>query len=184
MPTSSGDLYITSTNTEEIGLRDELYSTFYGDIDEVRKGQIGMLRRIRVDDDLNPIRCNCRDKVTDEPDKDTKCRFCYGMGWLWDERKLVYYKNNDAAHLPGDTTFYVEYSVEPKRGDYLVEVRRDLEGRPTVPLVREKLYCINEVESFRSDRGRIEYWRLKASLDKTWSVWYDAKPIRQPGAAS
>jgi len=173
----------TSSHRKELDLRNELNRTFFGASDEISKGRIGLIRRIRRDSDGLAIRCECRDQITDEPSRDFVCSDCFGMGYLFDERKIVYYKNDDAFRRWGYDLFYVEYSVEPTDKDYIIEIERDVEGQPVTPIVRSRVYKIDEAEDFRADNGRVEYWRIRASWQKKWSVWYDV-PVREPGAAS
>ena len=103
---------------------------------------------------------------------------CLGMGYLWDERELVYYKNDDTLRKSDEAFFYVEYFVEPSVGDYVVEVVRNTEGVITPPGERQGLFKIIKAEAFRSDTGRIEYWRCRTKYERKWSVWYGV-PSRQ-----
>lgn len=162
----------------EIDLRQEMYRTLYGAVDEIAKGKQGLLRVARVDSDGNPEKCPCRDEITDEPTKDFYCRTCLGMGFLWDERKIVYYKDDDSLSKKDESYFYMEYFENPTRFDWIVEIRLDEEGEPVVPVKRELFYPILYAEAFRSDTGRIEYWRCRAKLERKWSVWY-GNPSRQ-----
>ena len=156
----------------ELNLREEMYRLLYGAADEIAKGVIGMFRRARLDANGKKVKCPCRDTITDEPDKDFYCRTCIGLGYLWDERELVYYKSDDTLRKTDEMFFYVEYFVRPSIGDYIVELIRDAEGVITPPGMREKLYRIIEAEPFRSDVGRIEYWRCRTVYEREWSVWY------------
>jgi len=187
--TSEESLYSSSGGAKkELDLREEFYSTLYGASDEVKKGQIGLIRRMRRNSSGAPIRCECRDPLTDEPSMDMSCSDCFGHGYLWDERKIVYYKNEDALRRWGYSVFYVEYDEEPTDIDFVVELERDTEGTPSVPIVRDRLYKIEQAEPFRSDDGRTEYWRIRAVYDKQWSVWPNryidtGVQVRSPGAA-
>lgn len=182
----SSDLWTGPTSSGiEIDLREELKRTLYGAGDEVAKGRIGLLRRMRLDSNGLKIKCSCRDTITDEPDKDMYCRVCIGIGYLWDEEKLVYYKNDDTLRKSDESFFYVEYSVKPSQDDYVVELIRDTEGAITSPGIRQYLYKIIAAEPYRSDTGRIEYWRCRAKYERVWSVWYGATPRQhEPSAGS
>lgn len=163
---------ITSSG-KELDLREEFRKLLYGAIDEEAKGQIGMLRRMRRDANNNWIMCPCRNAITDEPDKDFVCRYCSGMGKLWDEREIVYYIDSDSMRKYGEVLFYLEYRIWPTDGDYIVPVMRDLEGTPTKPVTREySIYKIKQAAPFRSDSGRIEYWRCRTDEERNWSVYH------------
>jgi hypothetical protein len=160
------------TSRVEIDLREEMHKLLYGAPDEIAKGRIGLIRVVRRDVDGNPIKCLCRDSITDEPDEDFYCRTCLGMGFLWDERKIVYYKDDDTLSKKDEVYFYMEYFENPRSSDWIIELKRDEEGRPIAPLTRELYYKNMKVDAFRSDTGRIEYWRCRAELEKQWSIWY------------
>lgn len=175
----------TSYGGKELDLRKEMRETMNGSPGEIAKGQIGLIRRMRRDDDDLLIRCPCRNIVTDEPDMDFICNRCFGHGYLWTEQQIVYYKNDNNGY----SMFYVEYTEEPTEEDFIIELERNLEGVPVSPLVREGLYKIEKVTTFRSDDGRTEYYRIKTTFDRKWSVWLgryldDGVQIRTPGAAS
>jgi hypothetical protein len=167
------NLYGTPNNIE-LDLRVELERTFNGAIDEIAKARTGLLRRMRRDLNGEPIRCACRDLQTDEPSKDYYCRYCLGMGFLWDERKMLYYKNEDTFNK--DTfMFYLQYEKDIDSKDYLIELIIDKEGNPVIPVKRYKVYNILEVHPYKSDNGRLEFWKIEAQEERKWSVWYDVK---------
>lgn len=171
--------YGTSSYAKELDLREELRRLLYGADDEVAKGRVGLLRIMRRDSNGVLTRCPCRDKVTDEPDRDYFCKYCYAMGYLWDEYKIVYHKNDESFRRVGEVeqdftseVFYLEYYnvILPK--DVLVEVVLDSEGRPVQPVTRSRFYQIVDPVCFRADDGRIEFWRLRTKLRRDWSVHY------------
>lgn len=157
---------------DELDLRAELQRTLYGAPDETPKGRTGLLRVMRLDSDGNPTKCPCRDTITDEPDKDFYCRVCLGMGFLWDERKIVYYRDDDSKSKKDEVYFYLEHTDNPARWDYIIELKLDGDGSVIEPEERDLFYKIEYAEAFRSDRGRIEYWRCRTTLERKWSVWY------------
>jgi len=160
----------------ELDLRQEMKEFLHGSAGEIAKGRTGLLRRMRTDSNGDKIKCPCRDTVTDEPDQDYYCRTCNGVGYLWDERELVYYKDDGSLEIEDETFFYTEYFVEPSKDDYIVELIRDVNGNVTSQSKREALYKIIEAEPFRADNGRIEYWRCRAKKERKWSVWYGTTP--------
>ena len=78
-------------------MRAELRRTLCGAPDEVAKGKVGLLRKMREDGSGDLVRCPCRNQATTEPDRDFFCRYCHGMGYFWDEHKIVYYKRPKPA---------------------------------------------------------------------------------------
>lgn len=182
-------LYDSTTSCgKELDLRKEFGRTLFGANDEISKGRIGLIRQINREDNGDLIRCSCRDKVTDEADGDFTCPSCFGVGYLWNEYKIVYYKNDDAHRRWGYSIFYLECTVEPTTKDFIVEVKRNIEGVPISPIVRQKIYKIDEAEDFRADNGRIEYWRCRCSWEENWSLWggryLDGVQVRSPGAGA
>ena len=184
--TEHSGLWLVSGSGQEVDLRQELYELLYGSITEVAKGQPGVLRRMRKDDDGNLIACPCVDEKTGEPDRDTICPYCWGEGYLWDEEWITYYKLLVSSHegmvrknqpyKPGISNtpfvfFYMEYDVVPDSVDRIQEVALDLEGNISLPYTREAIYPIATAEAFRSDNGRIEYWRVAVVLDSVKSTW-------------
>lgn len=165
--------WVSASSKAEIDLRDEMRRLLHGATDEIAKGRIGMLRRIRRDENDVQIKCPCRDIITDEPDKDQYCRTCLGSGFLWDERKIIYFKDDDSERRQQETFFYLEYFIVPRDDDYIIELVRDLEGNVVSPPKRDKLFKIKKAEPFISDTGRVEYWRCRTTYERPWSVWYD-----------
>jgi len=172
-------LYPGSGGTE-IDLRDEMKRLMHGDGTEIPKGRKGLLRRMRKNDNGNLILCECVDDITHEPDLDTFCPYCLGEGYKWDEEIITYYKvvigtNEGLAAkvqklIPGELNvpfafYYIEYFVNPSLQDKLVEIRLDLEGNVITPLDRHKVVRLEAVQDFRSDNGRIEYFRLGTNLE-------------------
>lgn len=156
----------------ELDLREEMNRLLYGAEDEIAKGRVGLLRVARRDENDKLIKCPCRDIITDEPDKDFYCRTCLSMGFLWDERKIVYYKDDNTLSKKDEVYFYMEYDVNPRSSDWIIEIKVDEDGNPTSPLTRKVYYKSMATEAFRSNTGRIEFWRCRAVPEKQWSVWY------------
>jgi hypothetical protein len=159
----------------ELDLREELSQLLYGSAGEIAKGKVGLLRKMREGSDGELLRCPCRSRITDEPDRDSFCRYCHGHGYFWDEYKIVYYKNNESFQDGGKGLFYLEYNVDVSSSDFIVEVVLDNEGRPAQPVERSAVYEIVSADQFRADRGRVEFWQVTAQYRREWSVWYGVK---------
>jgi hypothetical protein len=176
------DLYRGTTSRKELDLRAELRRTLYGASDEIAKGKVGLLRKMREDSNGDLVKCPCRNQATTEPDRDFYCRYCHSMGYFWDEYKIVYYKNNvPFKKVPGEVQdfesnmFYFEYNAVIKPTDFIVEVELDNEGRPVLPVNRLRFYDIISADKLRADNGRAEFWQIRAKEQRDWSVWYAVK---------
>jgi len=164
---SRPDPYRSNSHGIEINLRKVMYDLLYGTSQEIAKGREGLLRRMRRDSNNDPIKCSCRDKISDEPDKDYYCRYCLGMGFFWDEVKIVYYRDGEK--------FYIEYGTELTEEDYVVTLKLDASGSPSVPITRDKYFKIMDATPYRSDQGRTEYWEAVTKEEREWSIWYGVK---------
>lgn len=172
-------------NTTELDLREELRQTLYGSTEEVPKGRVGLLRKMRRDSSGNLIRCTCRNELSDKPSTDSYCRYCHGMGFYWDERQITYFLS-DAAYRKQATAdkeynsnlIYVEYNVEVTDSDYIISIRTDRDGNVIIPVERLVFYKIAKAIPFKSDFGRIEFFTLRAEEEQKWSTWYGV-PNRQ-----
>jgi hypothetical protein len=136
---------------------------------------------MRRDSSNKLIPCECVDRITKEPDKDTFCSLCFGEGWMWDETLITHYKvvrGIDASNALADeakepgllnaplVVFYIRYSEEITQEDKVVELVLDNEGNLEEPYQRKGLYRVETLWDYRSDRGRLEYWKLYTHLEK------------------
>jgi len=151
MPRSPVYYSSTTSTPKEIDLRAELQGTLFGAFDEIAKGRVGLYREMRRDDSDKRVVCECKKNVSDEAEKDFLCRPCHGMGFLWDEYRIVYYKDESSRTPAGELNFYIKYSEELRDEDYIVQVKLDVDGNPAAPVQREYLYKILKAEAFRSD---------------------------------
>ena len=121
------------------------------------------------------IPCACVDAIIREPDVDHFCPICQGEGWLWDEIFIDVYKvflRSDVGLSTKEdlikvgltniplVIFYMRTSVLVTPVDKVIELVTDTEGKPIRPYIREFLYRIGTAIDFRSDNGRLEYWKL------------------------
>jgi hypothetical protein len=177
MPRPS-QLYPASSRTE-IDLRAELAGLFHGSAQELPKARKIILRRMRRDDNGNPIVAPSVSSLTGEPDLDTFDPFARGEMYLWDEEyhytRLVVGKSTQAGLAnkdkrlaggiinPWTVVFFFEYDVEPTWYDRVVELQLDTEGDPIVPLRRGRIFKPESVIDYRSDNGRIAFWGVFCS---------------------
>jgi hypothetical protein len=182
MSRSPYNLYPLASSGKELDLRTEFYSLLYGSTGEIAKGRIGLLRHMRRDSEGNRIPCPCRDRNSNEPDRDYYCRSCLGFGWFWDEVKIVYYRDDSSfrevdgenKEFKGDV-FYVEYDVTVSSDDYIVTLKLDVDGNIQTPVERDVYFRILSAPVFRSDNGRIEFIAIRAIEERKWSSWYGVK---------
>ncbi len=161
-----------SIRRTEPDLRKELNNMLDGIFPEIAKKQPCVLRKFRRDDRDKRIKCDCVDINTKEPDKDTFCPFCQGEGYYWDEINMDTYKVQQStsglaenAQAPGLMNnplmvFYTRSSVAMTKEDKLVELVLDEDGDPVEPIRRKQLYRIGSLVDYRSDNGRLEYWKM------------------------
>ena len=186
--TQSFKSYPAKKSKSEIDLRQELINTINGNYPEIAKGRDGLLRTMQRDKLGKLVKCVCVDRVTNEPDKDAFCGICYGEGFLWTETALRFYKVilsdqkdfiEEEFRTPGTdklplVAFYLPYDTEITVADKIIELKLDIEGAVVLPARRSAVYRMNSLVDFRSDYGRLEYWKAKA-------VKEDVKYLNHPG---
>ena len=169
-------LDISSNMQGEIDLRSEFLKTIYGFGGETPKGMPILIRRLRRDSiTLARIRCECSLGISREPDLDTKCPFCLGEGFKFDEEWATCYKTVSGSEtslarrighfIPGEILnetykFYFPYDVNLIEGDSLVEVFLDVEGNIESPVRRKTKWLPSTIEVKRLDNGRVEYYKV------------------------
>lgn len=168
-------------------IRQEVINTLYGTTREVAKRRTGLYRRTRLDENGEKTPCSCVNTTTTEADQDSPCPFCDGVGYYWDEVWFDYYKvitgieaalslrenfeDMGTLNVPR-VSIYTHYDLAPVlvRGhteDRIIELRLDSEGKVVRPYVRERIYRIGSAMDFRSDNGRLEYWKFTVHSDDT-----------------
>jgi hypothetical protein len=119
--------------------------------------------------------CPCTNKLTGESDLDYWCPICQGDSFIWEESFIDAYKVqltsdvgkavNNERMKPGHiniqlVSFYVRHNVPITKADKIVEVWTDIEGKPIRPYTRESIFRIVTPIDYRSDNGKLEYWKL------------------------
>lgn len=168
--TTSDNARLPYTRGTEPDMRFEMNATLDGIFPEVAKKQPAVLRRMRLDEV-----CPCVDSVTGEPDLDTFCPLCHGEGYMWNEilidvysivlRSSVGLSSREDLISPGLlniplVTFYTRSSVAIQSQDKIVEMELEADGTLQKPYRRKQLYRIGTAIDFRSDHGKLEYWKL------------------------
>ena len=174
---TSDNVYTGSVGGSEINIREEMIKTMDGFGPEISKAQYGLIRRARRDEWGQPVPCPCRDQTTGEPDKDRWCPICLGMGWMNDEVLVQFYRTvagldtskslRDKPTQPGlinipIIVFYIRYDSLVTRLDQIVQLELDNSGQPIQPMRRIAIFTIGTVWDYRSDLGKLEYWKVFA----------------------
>jgi len=166
--------YGTATFGTEPDMRQELANTFDGAFPEIAKSHPALLRRMRRDSNGKLTLCSCVNPVTREPDKDRFCPICYGEAYVWDEENIQIYKvaeDSDVDNSIRDNmkevglinaplvVFYIRYNAAITTDDKIVILRLNEDGTKETPVRRQSLYRINMAWDYRSDKGKLEYWK-------------------------
>lgn len=174
---SSNVNYFGASGRTEPDMRQEMINTLDGFLPEIAKSQTGIIRRVRRDADNSPLECQCRDRITSEPDRDKYCPVCFGIGYYFDEEFVEFYKvlfdktftSLRRHHMiePGlvdasTVAFYMKYDVDLNKEDRVLEIQLDIEGNVISPVTCVAVYKIDKAWPFRADNGRVEYWKVIA----------------------
>lgn len=174
----------SNSSAVELDLRVELNRTFFGANDELAKGRFFILRKMRrIDGVVTPVKpsellsCSCRDNISHEADKDYECGICDGEGYLFDDIVVAGYRADRFGYQDVqermqqsiqsyNTPFiYIEHERDISKFDFIIDPVLDSEGNIIHPIRERERYNIHYAEAFRSDSGRIEYWRLSCFTD-------------------
>jgi len=166
---------VYGTSQTEPNMRVEFERTMDGHYPEIAKSQPALLRKMRLDGNGQKTKCSCVDNFYSEPEKDRFCPICFGEGYLWDETALKIYRvlgNSDTdnallnfAKEPGlinipVVIFYVWYSTAITEADKIATLSLDTSGSAIVPNKRTGIYRIEKSWDYRSDNGKLEYFKL------------------------
>ena len=164
----------------ELNLRQQMRILLAGNEYYPRRGHWVLFRRMD-----HKQRCNCWNQVDtgdkkyindnskyNEPKLD--CPICHGEGWVYQDEPVLMRRRlvtppvglADGQNMTpiGFMTvnyivYYMEYYINPKKDDKIIEVVLDDNGNPVKPFKFRELYKIAVAEPLRDEGGRIEYWR-------------------------
>jgi len=161
------------TGTGNISLRDEFDRLLLGGDLGVFTGTPFLLKFTRTYPGTTiPIPCDCLDPVTREPDKDTPCSVCQGLGYLYDEKILYGWgflpnsssARDDASPIGAMGSIRKEFYFRAKellgRVDALYEIGLTEAGKIINPIRKIIEYKINFVNYVRLDNSRIEFVKV------------------------
>lgn len=175
------DFYSCASGQTEIDLRTELNRTIYGNCPpEIAKGQPGLIRKFRRDDNDKRVLCSCVNPVTGESPRELICPVCLGEKYLWDEEEVEFYlttvesdtqlADREMLRQPAvfNTPFFVIYipsSFTLTQEDKIVRLVLDKSGTPVLPQRRRDVIRIASLQDMRLDNGRLEFWKASGYLD-------------------
>lgn len=156
------------TSARDIDLRAELSRIMHN------HGFWGLLRK-----QVQGRRCGCVSQSTHEADP--HCRLCLGSGKAFVDhpvrlRRVTVFGGTEQPQRVGrlDPTlfkFYLQYHVQPDRGDFLLEIAQDEQSlvetfqiQPNIPLTIVRRYDIQHVDDMREAGGRMEFFTVWAEL--------------------
>lgn len=170
-----------SETIKEIDLRKEFEQLLFGSSTEIPKGQLVIFRRMRrksgivypvKDDDLQLA--PGVDSLTHDGPKTYKDNWAFGERFLFDDQLIKVYRGyavilegqqqvsqlSPGQFAIGPAFFYIQAWVMPSLFDKILELITDKDGNAVSPLAIFKRHTIKTAERFRSDNGRLEYWRV------------------------
>ena len=174
-----GDTSSSWNGSREIDLREQIHLFLFGDPTHVAHGSYYIIRRMRRDSKGQPVRCTCSQNLYFDTPKNAgrRCRHCNGEGFLSDDTIVTGYLSRDYPHTgledldkfgqwgPVTPMLYLEYDALASPGlgeqDKIIEPVKDLEGKLLSPIELNASFTIMIVNQLRSDRGRVEYIRLR-----------------------
>lgn len=175
------NFYPNTMPDSEVDLREQMQALFYGTSSEIPKGQTVIFRKMRrksgivwpVEENDLEITPAINSLTHQGPTPTYPDNWAFGEKFLFDDqlvrtyhsRPIVVEAMNGTMPLPlgvvplGTTYFYLEYWVMPSIYDKIIELVINEQGVPVSPIKQFMKYHIHSAEPFRSDNGRIEFWR-------------------------
>lgn len=179
--TKDNSEFFSPVNTTATDLREELHKILWTE----GRGVTLIYRKVKMDSRGTPSKCVCWDPLTQEPDRDTNCRTCHGLGYIFQDLMVRGYRSQSQGfsntrrqedyglEQTKYRTFYFEHNVLslltgnnldiPTRFDKIIEPEVDIEGNILSPLNQRVKYDIISVDPYRLEKGgRLEYYRVRA----------------------
>ncbi len=165
------------SNYDGVSIRSEIHNVLHGVPGEPARQRIGLYRRVRLDENNRAVTCpQCRKIGTQDHALAHICDYCLGVGYIWDEEWILYYVQ-PASSMGRSKAGYKEYLsqgvvetnlvvvyleayVKPKVLDKLIEIALNDDGTIADPLTRKFMYDIRNVDEYRLDNGKLEYYRM------------------------
>lgn len=194
-------LVFGNSSGSDIDMRAELGKIFDGDGHEPPRGYYAILRRMKRDSNGHLIICpQCRKVGTQDHTRWLVCDCCLGSGHLWVEEWCQIYKWPGTAAARSRSQFkqyepfgiidtdlsviYVRHHVKPTTDDKIIEVKLNDDGSIAYTenqYIRTELFDINDVDHWRLDRGKLEYFRITGIRV---TVDYFGQPLATQGGGS
>ena len=166
-----------------VDLREELHRIIWIE----NRGPYLLYRKTRFENGY-PKKCVCFHSFTQEPDLDTKCNICDGLGYVFDDYIIRGHKSHSqaysgAVHFKGDgkqtalfNSFYLEHNIIsvttgnnldiPTPYDKIIEIDQDIDAKFKTPLKQLVRHDILSVDAYRLEAdGRIEYYRIRTKAN-------------------
>lgn len=173
----SKNYFKTGSNYGNISIRDEFVDLLLGDDLGSPNGVPFLIEMPRMVIGTNiPLKCDCVDRFTKEPDRDYPCPKCKGSGYIHDDMVIYGWKMRALRSIERDEptrvgvagqhsyTFYLKYDEKIGRIDKIYDLRMDKDGNVINPIQRIASYKIMSVDYIRLDNSRIEFIAITASV--------------------
>lgn len=173
----------SGSNYGNISVRDEFNDLLLGDDLGAPTGTPFLVRVARMHPGTDiPIRCECVDPVTHEPDRDFHCPYCHGLGHYFDEHIFYGWKfrsgvksdNNQTASVgivgQRSHTFYFRSGEIFGKIDKIYEIQLDHDGEVVNPVKRIAQYQPTSVDPIRLDNSRIEFIAIGTRVEDGVSI--------------
>lgn len=164
-------------SSKEQDLRKSFDNLVFGKDGGIAHNHLVLLRKRKINDAGDYIKCNCVNKLSREANAEKNCQFCLGEGYIWTETFHRCYSsmvgadggktNRTRRLMPGAIRtdykiFYFKFDTKISYKDKIIEVRLDNEGGVSVPYQRINIFIPETIQEYRSDYGRLEYLAIYA----------------------
>lgn len=164
-------------NPNDIDVRDGISKIIYGVDGEAPRGKIVIFRKMKRDSNGNLIYCpKCTDLGTKGNSRYYPCDVCFGSGKIWKESYIKAYEWSGNSPPRSETMnnmivswgkiekdvrlIYVTPEIRPTNDDEIILIDLDEKGNVVIPVQRYKKYEIKDVNEYRLDFGKLEFYGL------------------------